>query len=301
MVSTEECEIHPSGDVSPYVEARLWDDGDIPALALMCEKVNAHGALAAVELTHNGYTSSNLYSREVPLAPSHTAVEVRLSAAGPRDDPARHPELPPLAQGRGPARQARRLRHHLRVCRARSVVGDALPAASPQSAHRRLRRHAGEPRTAAARSAAGHQGCGRRYLRGGDCASPPKNCWARAACRMPRPRTSCTMLADLPDLWDVNVAAWYNDSLTSRFGAEGCAGAVHRSGSSRSPTSRWSASAASLRRTPWCALIREGVLDMIGAARPSIADPFLPRKIEEPAPSMTSANASAATSACPAT
>ncbi len=27
--------------------------------------------------------------------------------------------------------------------------------------------------------------------------------------------------------------------------------------------------------------IRRGVLDMIGAARPSIADPFLPKKIEE--------------------
>ena len=50
VVSTEECEIHPSGDVSPYIEARLWDDQDIPALALMCEKVHAHGALAAVEL-----------------------------------------------------------------------------------------------------------------------------------------------------------------------------------------------------------------------------------------------------------
>src|SRR5258708_16734096 len=28
-------------------------------------------------------------------------------------------------------------------------------------------------------------------------------------------------------------------------------------------------------------LVRQGVLDLIGAARPSIADPFLPRKIEE--------------------
>src|SRR5262249_8303802 len=43
----------------------------IPALALMCEKVHAHGALAAIELTHNGPTASNLYSREVALAPSH--------------------------------------------------------------------------------------------------------------------------------------------------------------------------------------------------------------------------------------
>ena len=29
------------------------------------------------------------------------------------------------------------------------------------------------------------------------------------------------------------------------------------------------------------AQIQRGILDMIGAARPSIADPFLPRKIEE--------------------
>ena len=38
VVSTEECEIHPSGDVTPYVEARLWDDADIPALAMMCDR-----------------------------------------------------------------------------------------------------------------------------------------------------------------------------------------------------------------------------------------------------------------------
>ena len=71
VICTEECEIHPSGDVSPYVEARLWDDHDIPALQLMCERVHVHGALAGIELTHNGPTASNLYSREVLLAPSH--------------------------------------------------------------------------------------------------------------------------------------------------------------------------------------------------------------------------------------
>ncbi len=50
VVSTEECEIHPTSDVSPFVEARLWDDHDIPYNALMCEAVHKHGALAAVEL-----------------------------------------------------------------------------------------------------------------------------------------------------------------------------------------------------------------------------------------------------------
>jgi dimethylamine/trimethylamine dehydrogenase len=28
-------------------------------------------------------------------------------------------------------------------------------------------------------------------------------------------------LAEIPDLWDVNVSNWENDSVTSRFGEEG--------------------------------------------------------------------------------
>ena len=35
VVSTEETEIHPSSDVSPYAEGRLWSDDDIPAHALV--------------------------------------------------------------------------------------------------------------------------------------------------------------------------------------------------------------------------------------------------------------------------
>lgn len=46
VVCTPECEIHPSAEVAPYSEARLWDDRDIPALAMMTEAVHAHGALA---------------------------------------------------------------------------------------------------------------------------------------------------------------------------------------------------------------------------------------------------------------
>ncbi|MHA1153129.1 MAG: oxidoreductase, partial [Alphaproteobacteria bacterium] len=71
VVCTEECEIHPSGDVWPATEARLWDDRDIPAQALMVEAVHEHGALAGVELVHNGASAANRYSREVPLGPSH--------------------------------------------------------------------------------------------------------------------------------------------------------------------------------------------------------------------------------------
>ena len=59
-------------------------------------------------------------------------------------------------------------------------------------------------------------------------------------------------------------------------------------------------SVATRRPTRWCGSVNQGITDFIGAARPSIADPFLPRKIEE-GRSTTSANASAATSAWRAT
>ena len=83
------------------------------------------------------------------------------------------------------------------------------------------------------------------------------------------------MLAELPDLWDVNIAGWSNDSATSRFAQEGyqepyiafvkglTSKPVVGVGRYTSPDSMVSA-------------IRRGVLDLIGAARPSIADPFLP-------------------------
>src|SRR5690606_36010536 len=75
VVSTEETEIHPSAEIAPWVEGRLWDDHDIPALARMCEEVHHHGSLAAVELCHNGSHAPNHYSREVPIAPSHISID----------------------------------------------------------------------------------------------------------------------------------------------------------------------------------------------------------------------------------
>ncbi|MEM7636738.1 MAG: NADH:flavin oxidoreductase, partial [Pseudomonadota bacterium] len=63
VVSTEEAELHPSSDLSPYPEQRIWDDHDIPALRLMTEAVHDNGSLAAIELVHNGNHSANLMSR----------------------------------------------------------------------------------------------------------------------------------------------------------------------------------------------------------------------------------------------
>jgi len=88
------------------------------------------------------------------------------------------------------------------------------------------------------------------------------------------------MLAELPDLWDVNISEWHNDSQTSRFAAEGY----------QEPfidfvkkVTTKPVVAVGRYTTPdrMVSLVEKGIVDMIGAARPSIADPFLPKKIEE--------------------
>jgi dimethylamine/trimethylamine dehydrogenase len=71
VISTQETEIHPTGDIAPSVEQRLWDDNDIPALRLMTDSLRDEGALSAIELVHNGHHAANLMSRAVPLAPVH--------------------------------------------------------------------------------------------------------------------------------------------------------------------------------------------------------------------------------------
>ena len=40
VVCTEEVEIHHSSDISTSAEGRIWDDADIPALALMVDAVH---------------------------------------------------------------------------------------------------------------------------------------------------------------------------------------------------------------------------------------------------------------------
>ncbi len=88
------------------------------------------------------------------------------------------------------------------------------------------------------------------------------------------------LLADLPDLWDVKMDSSATDCAPSRFSPEG----------SHEPVIDF---VKQITRRPvvgvgrftspdtMVAQIRRGVLDLIGAARPSIADPFLPRKIDE--------------------
>ena len=79
------------------------------------------------------------------------------------------------------------------------------------------------------------------------------------------------------------LAGWENDSVTSRFGSEG----THESfidGVKKLTTKPVVAVGRYTSPDRMVSVIRKGLVDLIGCARPSIADPFLPRKIEEGRP-----------------
>ncbi len=88
---------------------------------------------------------------------------------------------------------------------------------------------------------------------------------------------------DLVDLWDVNVgsiALWSKDSGTSRYFAEGYQ--FEWTGRIREATAKPIVGVARLTNPDLMAsIVRSGTFDLIGGARPSIADPFLPQKIAE--------------------
>jgi len=74
---TEYCSVHPETDATPYISTRLWDDIDVINLRHMCDSVHAHGALAAVELWYGGGgTVGPCYeSRAIPRAAGNYPAE----------------------------------------------------------------------------------------------------------------------------------------------------------------------------------------------------------------------------------
>ena len=163
-VCVEYAPVSADADESPHVAAYLRDDRDAAALALTADAVHAHGALAGIELYHGGNSSKNVASRHARIAPSAARPPCGggpLAREMTRDDIAR---VQARLRRERPPRARRRLRHRLRVRRAR-LPAHAVPLDADQPADRRVRRHPRGPRPLRARDARAGARRRRRRLR----------------------------------------------------------------------------------------------------------------------------------------
>ncbi len=281
VVCTEQCDIHVTTDTER--EVRLWDDRDIPYLARMADQVHEHGALAGLELTHMGYYTSNYIGREIPMAPTARPVH------GIEPFHARTMDRTDIADYRRWHRNAalRGKRAGFDIVYVYAGHSLSLCMHFLSARHNRRTDEYGGPIENRARllreviedtkDAVGDT-CGVAVRLAVNELVGPKGITPEED-----GRAVIEMLGELPDLWDVNVSEWENDSETSRFADEGFQ--EEHISFVKTLTSKPVVGVGRYTSPDrMVSLVKNGVLDMIGAARPSIADPFLPKKIEEGRP-----------------
>jgi dimethylamine/trimethylamine dehydrogenase len=276
--------IDPSSDDTPLPCATLWDDEDIRSHALMTEAVHRHGALAGVELWHGGGSVMNRTSRVPPLSPSGTSwMATHVNFMG--NQRPRTMEKEDIRQVLDWQAQAAR--------RAQRAGFDIVYvyAGMGYLPYEFLLSDWNQRTDAYGGSVENRVRFVRQLLEvtheavGGKCAVALRisleELRARPSVLAPSEAHEVVgLLAQLPDLWDVKLDSSPTDCSPSRFSAEGSHEPVIefvRKYTTRPVVGvgRFTSPDAMVGQ------IRRGVLDLIGGARPSIADPFLPRKIEE--------------------
>ncbi len=281
VVSNQETEIHPSSDLTPFPESRLWDARDIPALRLMTDAVHEKGALAAIELAHNGNHAANLYTRAPVFAPTDMSVDFALPKQA-------------RAMDKSDIRALRRW-HRAAARRSMEAGFDIVYVYAGHNmtlAHHFLRPNSNDRMDE-------YGGCLENRVRlirelieetkeevGDRCAvafrfAVDEMLGTDGMQAAEEGREVVEMLAELPDLWDVNVSDWANDSATTRFEPNDGYQTPYIEFVKQVTTKPVVAVGRFTSPDMMVSMVKRGIVDFIGAARPSIADPFLPEKIKQ--------------------
>ncbi|MDD7973091.1 FAD-dependent oxidoreductase [Roseinatronobacter alkalisoli] len=281
VIFTEQCEMHHTSEITPFIELRLWEDKDIPQLRRMSEKMKTHGALAGIQLAYSGINGPNLYTKEVPLAPS--ALPIRTFTNDPVQARAlSKSDIRDLRRWFVNAAKRSKLAGFDLIClygahgfgifqhflsRATNQRGDEYGGSLENRA-----RFVNEV-VADIRDAVGD--CMGLTLRVSLDETIGELGFSNAELR-----EFIEMNRDLPDLWDLAQGTWEDCSGPSRFKEEGAqeqlvSGIRVLTSKPVVGVGRFTSPDVMVR------MVKSGTLDFIGCARPSIADPFLPRKVEE--------------------
>ncbi|MEX0337924.1 MAG: FAD-dependent oxidoreductase [Arenibacterium sp.] len=281
VISMQVAEIDPTSDISNLPMERFWDETDVKSHALMVERVKRHGAITAVEIAHTGIRARNMDSGTPVLGPSSQRIL--------------KPQNPIQSKAMDKADiKAFRESHRRAVRRSKQAGYDIVYVYAAHDAalvwhflnpiyNKRTDEYGGsfENRLRLLREvledtmeeAAGDVAVAVR-IPAHDFKSGSPLTFDNEA------RAVIESLAEIPDLWDVNVASWPRDSGTSRFDAEGHQ-EKYTSYVKQVTTKPVVGVGRYTSADAMVGLINKGIFDMVGASRPSIADPYLPNKIRE--------------------
>jgi dimethylamine/trimethylamine dehydrogenase len=287
VVNTEYCSIHPENDDAPWSPAKLWDDTDVRNLGLMCEKIHEHGSLAGVELHYAGPHTTGYESRLPPRGVSQMPSESLYMSncyAMDREEMVELLEFYLAAVRRARAAGFDIINLHAAECatvplhflmkyfnrRTDEYGTQSMPnrARFFRELTERVREEIGDELALTIRLQVDN-------LRGDDL-----------GIRVEEEGVGFIEYMDeLVDFWDLQVGGpivmeWTDNAGASRFFPENFQGwAV----SKVRPYTKKPIVGVGRFTNPdtMVEVIRSGQIDIIGAARPSISDPFLPKKIEE--------------------
>jgi dimethylamine/trimethylamine dehydrogenase len=272
VVNTEYCSVHPTSDNDAFPFAALWDSDDVVSHRMMTDAVHAHDALAGVELWLGGGMVVNLGTR--------------LPQMGIRNRPQTdYRELHP-GQGRAIDKQD--------ICNLRKWHRDAAKRALEAefdivyvyATHGYLLSEFLNPETNTRSDEYGGSLENRvRLIR--ELIEETKEVVADKAAVATRfsvglddaeSYDAFALMAEDPDLWDLVVPDYGIEMGTSRFVKE--ASFLTDIAKAKGLTTKPVVAVGRFTSPDTMAhAIKSGAQDIIGAARPSIADPFLPEKI----------------------
>ncbi len=281
-INTEYCSIHPESDDTHRLSARIWDEGDVRNLKAMTDEVHKHGALAGVEMWYGGAHAPCMESRATPRGPSQYASEFETLTY------CKEMDLDDIAMVQQYYVEA--------ALRSRDAGFDIvyvygahsyLPLQFLSPYYNKRTDKYGGPLANRARFWLETLEKVRKAV-GSECAIATRfavdTLYGPGHVEVERDGMAFVEMADsLVDLWDVDVgdiAEWGEDAGPSRFTQQG-----HQV--------PWTRFIKQVSKKPvlgvgrftdpekMTEIVTKGYADIIGAARPSISDPFLPKKIEE--------------------
>ena len=281
VIFTEQCEMHHSSEITPFIELRLWDDRDIPMIAKMAERMKEYGALAGIQLAYSGVNGPNLYTKEVPLAVS--AMPIRTFTNDPVQARALdRTDIKDLRRWFVNAAKRSKMAGFDLICLYGAHGFGIFQHFLSRVTNHRTDEYGGslENRARFVREVVSDVRDAVGDTMGLTLRLSLEEAFDDIGFANSEVRDFIEMHKDLPDLWDLAHGAWEDCSGPSRFKEEAAqyelvSGIKSLTNKPVVGVGRFTSPDVMVKQ------LKSGTLDFIGCARPSIADPFLPKKVEE--------------------